>query len=64
MLKLTVWLDQMVTGLAQVRSVLGDHSESGIDDKQIKDALWDSYFDVEGTISWLLGTWFILNCIS
>ncbi|CAE6456589.1 unnamed protein product [Rhizoctonia solani] len=46
--------DQMATGLAQVRSVLGDKDESGIDDKQIKDALWDSYFDVQGTISWLL----------
>lgn len=46
----------MATGLAQVRSVLGDEDESGIDDKQIKDALWDSFFDVEGTIAWLLGT--------
>ncbi|KAG9104096.1 Hsp70 suppressor, GTPase facilitates ribosomal subunit dissociation [Ceratobasidium sp. 370] len=46
--------DQMTTGLVQVRSVLGDEGESGIKDKQIKDALWDSYFDVEGTISWLL----------
>ncbi|CAE6365161.1 unnamed protein product [Rhizoctonia solani] len=45
---------QMATGLAQVRSVLGSKDESGIDDKQIKDALWDSYFDVEGTVSWLL----------
>ncbi|KAG8749203.1 Hsp70 suppressor, GTPase facilitates ribosomal subunit dissociation [Ceratobasidium sp. 428] len=46
--------DQMVSGLVRVRSVLGDEDESGIKDKQIKDALWDSYFDVEGTISWLL----------
>ncbi|KDN50001.1 hypothetical protein RSAG8_01337, partial [Rhizoctonia solani AG-8 WAC10335] len=46
--------DQMATGLAQVRSVLGSQDESGIDDKQIKDALWDSYFDVEGSVSWLL----------
>ncbi|QRW05527.1 Elongation factor Tu GTP binding domain [Ceratobasidium sp. AG-Ba] len=46
--------DQMNTGLVQVRSVLGDEEESGIKDKQIKDALWESYFDVEGTISWLL----------
>ncbi|KAG9102066.1 Hsp70 suppressor, GTPase facilitates ribosomal subunit dissociation [Ceratobasidium sp. UAMH 11750] len=46
--------DRMATGLVQVRSVLGDEDESGIKDKQIKDALWDSYFDVEGTISWLL----------
>jgi hypothetical protein len=45
----------MSMGLAQVRSVLGDKNASGIDDKQIKDALWDSYFDTEGTISWLLG---------
>ncbi|CAE6411697.1 unnamed protein product [Rhizoctonia solani] len=34
--------------------LLGDKNASGIDDKQIKDALWDSYFDTEGTISWLL----------
>ncbi|KAG8744859.1 Hsp70 suppressor, GTPase facilitates ribosomal subunit dissociation [Ceratobasidium sp. 414] len=53
--------DQMTTGLVQVRSVLGDEGESGIKDKQIKDALWDSYFDVEGTISWLLGT-HLLSC--
>ncbi|KAF8761610.1 Elongation factor Tu C-terminal domain [Rhizoctonia solani] len=46
--------DQMAVGLAQVRSVLGEKDASGVDDKQIKDALWDSYFDVEGTISWLL----------
>jgi HBS1 N-terminus len=45
----------METGLAQVRSVLGDLDESGVSDKQIRDALWDSFFDVEGTISWLLG---------
>lgn len=45
----------MATGLAQVRSVLGDEDESGIGDKQIKDALWESFFDVEGTIAWLLG---------
>jgi len=43
---------QMVAATTQVKQVLGQ--QDSISDKQIRDSLWDSYFDVEGTISYLL----------
>ncbi|BGP25369.1 hypothetical protein JCM10295v2_004293 [Rhodotorula toruloides] len=44
---------QMAQALSAVQAVLG--TDSNIPDKSIRDALWDSYFDVEGTIAYLLG---------
>lgn len=44
---------QMDSGLAHVRSLLGSASESGFDDKAIKDSLWYYYFDAEKTVAWL-----------
>ncbi|BGP24966.1 hypothetical protein JCM10295v2_003886 [Rhodotorula toruloides] len=43
---------QMAQALSAVQAVLG--TDSNIPDKSIRDALWDSYFDVEGTIAYLL----------
>lgn len=43
----------MAQAFAQVQSVLG--TDSPIPDRSIRDALWDSYFDVDGTIAHLLG---------
>ncbi|GAA5863186.1 hypothetical protein JCM3774_000803 [Rhodotorula dairenensis] len=43
---------QMTEAFAQVQAVLG--TDSPISDNQIRDALWDSYFDVDGTIAHLL----------
>ena len=34
---------------------MGDKATSGLDDAVIKDALWESYFDVEKALSWLYG---------
>ncbi|GAA5880026.1 hypothetical protein JCM16303_004442 [Sporobolomyces ruberrimus] len=45
---------QMVASVKQVEQVLGPSSESGISSKEIRDSLWDSYFDVEGTVSYYL----------
>ncbi|KAK4049472.1 hypothetical protein OIO90_005423 [Microbotryomycetes sp. JL221] len=43
---------QMASGLAAVQQVLGPATP--ISDRDIRDALWDSYFDVDGTIAYLL----------
>ncbi|KAG0661427.1 hypothetical protein C6P46_004024 [Rhodotorula mucilaginosa] len=43
---------QMAHAFSQVQAVLG--TDSPISDKQIRDALWDSYFDVDGSIAHLL----------
>ncbi|BGP72534.1 hypothetical protein NBRC10513v2_005930 [Rhodotorula toruloides] len=43
---------QMAQAFSAVQAVLG--TDSGISDKSIRDALWDSYFDADGTIAYLL----------
>lgn len=43
----------MAQAFSAVQAVLG--TDSGISDKSIRDALWDSYFDADGTIAYLLG---------
>ncbi|GAA5857668.1 hypothetical protein JCM1840_000858 [Sporobolomyces johnsonii] len=43
---------QMASAVSAVQGVLGPNTP--ISDKAIRDALWDSYFDVEGTIAFLL----------
>ncbi|KZP07150.1 hypothetical protein FIBSPDRAFT_294518 [Athelia psychrophila] len=45
---------QMEAGLERVRALLGPFETSGLDDKVIKDALWNGYFDVESSVGWLL----------
>ena len=46
---------QMIDGLEQVRSILGDQEHSGCSDQAIKDALWEFFFDVDKSVIWLLG---------
>ncbi|GJJ07398.1 hypothetical protein Clacol_001600 [Clathrus columnatus] len=48
-------LEQFDMAFAQARSILGSEENSGISDKQIKDTVWEFYFDVEKSIDWLLG---------
>ncbi|BGP48462.1 hypothetical protein JCM10450v2_004338 [Rhodotorula kratochvilovae] len=43
---------QMASAFSAVQAVLG--TDSPIEDRAIRDALWDSYFDVNGTIAHLL----------
>ncbi|KAM0791514.1 hypothetical protein ACM66B_005965 [Microbotryomycetes sp. NB124-2] len=43
---------QMASALSAVHQLLGPTTP--ISDKDIKDALWDSYFDVDGTVAYLL----------
>jgi hypothetical protein len=45
--------EQLETGLAQVRSVLGESSVQ-FSDKEIKETIWYYYFDTEKAIDWLL----------
>ncbi|KAH9482959.1 hypothetical protein JR316_0005059 [Psilocybe cubensis] len=49
-------LDQarMEDGLDQVKLVIGDESQSGFSDNEIRDVLWEYYFDIEKTIEWAL----------
>ncbi|KIN95681.1 hypothetical protein M404DRAFT_299794 [Pisolithus tinctorius Marx 270] len=44
---------QLESGLAHVRAVMGDEATSALDDVVIKDALWESYFDIEKAVGWL-----------
>ncbi|KAG5644567.1 hypothetical protein DXG03_008141 [Asterophora parasitica] len=39
----------------QIRNVLGDEGVSGLSDKDIKDALWEFFFDEEKAIQWAVG---------
>ncbi|KAG6919272.1 hypothetical protein DXG01_007404 [Tephrocybe rancida] len=43
---------QLLHGLEQVRQVLGDENVSGLSDKDIRDTLWEFFFDVGKTIEW------------
>ncbi|KAF7978351.1 hypothetical protein HWV62_997 [Athelia sp. TMB] len=45
---------QMDEGLERVRALLGPFETTGLDDKVVKDALWNEYFDVERSVQWLL----------
>ncbi|KAG5653090.1 hypothetical protein H0H81_002389 [Sphagnurus paluster] len=45
---------RLLSGLEQIRQVLGDESVSGLSDKDIKDALWEFFFDEEKAIQWAL----------
>lgn len=46
---------QMIDGLEQVRNILGDQERSGCTEQNIKDALWEFFFDVEKSVVWLQG---------
>lgn len=41
--------------LEQIRELIGDEAVSGLDDDYIKETLWDQYFNVESTLSYLYG---------
>lgn len=43
---------QMESGLIHVRSLVGDNKS--ITDRDIRESLWETYFDVEGTVEWFL----------
>ncbi|KAK0521299.1 hypothetical protein OC835_006932 [Tilletia horrida] len=45
---------QLESALASVIDVLGPAQSSGFTDREVKDALWDSYFDVESTTAHFL----------
>lgn len=45
----------MNDGLEQVRIIIGDDGASGISDAEIKDVLWETFFDIEQTTEWALG---------
>ncbi|KAG2043211.1 hypothetical protein BDR03DRAFT_931403 [Suillus americanus] len=44
---------QMAFCLEQIREVIGDEAVSGFDDNFIKETLWDQYFSVESSLSYL-----------
>jgi hypothetical protein len=44
----------METKVAKVLQLLGDNQ--GIKESEIRETLWYYYFDVERTVSWLLGS--------
>ncbi|KIJ19883.1 hypothetical protein PAXINDRAFT_166094 [Paxillus involutus ATCC 200175] len=44
---------QMESAYEHIRAILGDEAVSGLDEGFIKDTLWQFYFDIEKSISWL-----------
>lgn len=51
-------LAQLESSLTAVREVIGSEQGTdagGLSDKELRSQLWESYFDVEGTVSWALG---------
>ena len=44
----------MEDGLERVRAILGGEAQSGLSDGVIRDALWETYFDVEQAVDWLV----------
>lgn len=46
--------EQLEVALSAALDVLGPSSTSGIADRSVKDALWDSYFDVEAAVGHVL----------
>lgn len=44
----------MEAGVVKIRQLLGE--QNPIADAEIRETLWYYYFDVEQTVSWLLGT--------
>ncbi|KAF8845633.1 hypothetical protein BDN67DRAFT_1006911 [Paxillus ammoniavirescens] len=44
---------QMESGYEHIRAILGDEAVSGLDEGFIKDTLWQFYFDIEKSVSWL-----------
>ncbi|KAL1946588.1 hypothetical protein VTO73DRAFT_14692 [Trametes versicolor] len=46
--------DRMIDGLEHIRATLGDERQSALTDQEIKDALYEAYFDVEQAIAVLL----------
>ncbi|KAF8665717.1 hypothetical protein AX16_000167 [Volvariella volvacea WC 439] len=49
---------QLDESLEQVRKVIGDAQTSGLSDQELKDRLWEWYFNVESTIRWAFGPHF------
>ncbi|KAG6903305.1 hypothetical protein C0995_013058 [Termitomyces sp. Mi166 len=45
---------QLLHGLEEVRQVIGDEYVSGFSDNELKDVLWECFFDIEKTIQWAL----------
>lgn len=52
----------MASALSQIQSVLGASSQ--IKERDIKDALWNYFFDVESSIGYLLGNALFLFSLS
>ena len=44
-----------MNGLEHIRDMLGDEKQSKISDAEIKDTLYHYYFDIDQSVSWLLG---------
>ena len=48
-------LERLEEGLEQIRNMIGSEAQSGITDDEIKDTLWNAYYDVEASLNSILG---------
>ncbi len=54
----------MMDGLEHIRATLGDERQSALTDQEIKDSLYEAYFDVEQAIAALLGMLIYVDMVS
>lgn len=57
------YIVQMNVSLDRVREVVGPEHESGFTDADIREALWEYYFDVDQTIDWVFGTQLVTTTV-
>ncbi|KAF7800114.1 hypothetical protein EIP86_011359 [Pleurotus ostreatoroseus] len=46
--------ERLEEGLEQIRNMIGSEAQSGITDDEIKDTLWNAYYDVEASLNSIL----------
>ena len=51
-----LYIAQLTDGVERIRAIVGSREESELDDTEIKNALWNEYFNVEVALQGLLGS--------
>jgi hypothetical protein len=50
------YIAQLNDGVERIRAIVGSREESELEDTEIKNALWNEYFNVEVALQGLLGS--------
>ena len=57
-------LEQLTYGLEQIRATIGTVEQSGLTDREIKDTLYNFYYDIEQSLNWIFGEPHMFQCIT